>query len=100
LRHVGLTFEQVKGGDAAVVESFRVAQLASTSSAAQAIAGMAARFAGGDDALAAVVRQRQDLARRWERLDSAILNCRSHRRNATQGPRLNASAVRRRRRAA
>ena len=42
-----------------MAESFRVAQLASTSGAAQAIAGMAARFAGGDDALAAVVRQRQ-----------------------------------------
>jgi hypothetical protein len=33
---------------------------------------MAARFAAGTDALAAVVRERQDLTQRWQRLDAAI----------------------------
>jgi len=43
-------------------ESFRAAQFAVASSAAQALAGMAARFAAGGDALAGVVRERQDLS--------------------------------------
>jgi CHAT domain-containing protein/Tfp pilus assembly protein PilF len=75
LQHVALV--HTVGEATAVTESFRVAQLASTSSAAQAVAGMAARFAGGTDALAVVVRQRQDLAQRWERLDSAIVQAAS-----------------------
>jgi CHAT domain-containing protein/Tfp pilus assembly protein PilF len=61
------------GGADAAAESFSVAQFAATSSAAEALAGMAARFAAGSDALAAVVRERQDLARRWQRLDAAIV---------------------------
>jgi CHAT domain-containing protein/Tfp pilus assembly protein PilF len=61
------------GGPTAAAESFRVAQLASASAAAQAVAGMAARFAAGNDAMAAAVRQRQDLADRWQALDKAIV---------------------------
>ena len=61
------------GEPAAAAESFHVSQFASTSTAAQAVAGMAARFAAGTDALAAVVRERQDLAQRWQRLDAAIV---------------------------
>jgi hypothetical protein len=41
-----------------------VAQWASASAAAQAVAGMAARFAAGNDAMAAAIRERQDLADR------------------------------------
>ena len=77
LRQVGLAFEQYKGGDAAVAESFRVAQLASASGAARAVAGMAARFSAGSDALAVVVREQQDTAQRWQRLDSAIVQAAS-----------------------
>jgi tetratricopeptide (TPR) repeat protein/CHAT domain-containing protein len=60
-------------------ETFRVVQLTQTSSAAQAVAGMSARFAGGSDALAALVRKRQDLAFRWQRLDDAIVKSASQR---------------------
>jgi CHAT domain-containing protein/tetratricopeptide (TPR) repeat protein len=58
---------------ALAAETFRVVQLTQTSSAAQAVAGMSARFASGRDALAALVRKRQDLAFRWQRLDDAIV---------------------------
>ena len=61
------------GQEGATAESFRAAQLASASTAAQAVAGMAARFAAGSDALAAVVRERQDLTIRWRALDKAIV---------------------------
>jgi CHAT domain-containing protein/Tfp pilus assembly protein PilF len=64
--------DEVGAADAAT-ESFRVAQFAATSIAAEALAGMAARFAAGSDALAAVVRERQDLARRRQLLDAAIV---------------------------
>ena len=63
-----------------------MSQFASTSTAAQAVTGMAARFAAGTDALAAVVRERQDLAQRWQRLDAAIVKAVSEppgRRDAT-----------------
>ena len=73
IHNVTLAFEEAKLGDMRVSESFRVAQLASASSAAQAVAGMAARFAAGSDALAAAVRSRQDLVRRWQYLDAAIV---------------------------
>jgi tetratricopeptide (TPR) repeat protein len=54
-------------------ESFRIGQFAATSSAAQAVAGMAARFAAGSDAIATVVRERQDLVQRWQSLDAAVV---------------------------
>ena len=59
--------------DAMVAESFRVAQLAHSSSTARAVAGMAARFAAGTDALAAAVRERQDVAGRRQALDAALV---------------------------
>jgi tetratricopeptide (TPR) repeat protein len=67
----------VVGEPNATSESFRVAQLANTSSAAEAVAGMAARFAAGSSALAAVVRERQDLTQRWQRLDAAMVKAAS-----------------------
>src|SRR5262249_25637637 len=57
----------------ATAESFRIGQFASASAAAQAVAGMAARFAAGSGALAGVVRERQDLVTRWQSLDKAIV---------------------------
>jgi CHAT domain-containing protein/Tfp pilus assembly protein PilF len=53
-------------------ETFRVAQLAQASSVGRAVAGMAARFAAGSDALAAAIRQRQDLVGQWQLLNTAI----------------------------
>jgi CHAT domain-containing protein len=59
---------------APVDASFAVAQLSEASSAGQAVAGMAARFAAGTDTLGAMVRQRQDLADRIAQVDGAITN--------------------------
>jgi CHAT domain-containing protein len=49
--------------------AFETAQLAEASSTEAAVAGMAARFASGTDALAAAVRDRQDTQGEWQRLD-------------------------------
>jgi CHAT domain-containing protein/tetratricopeptide (TPR) repeat protein len=57
----------------APAETFRVAQMARASSAARAVAGMTARFAAGNDALAAVVRERQDLGDHRRNLDAEIV---------------------------
>ena len=57
----------------AVWETFRVAQMARTSSTSAAVARMAARFAGGSGVLAAVLREHQDLCGRWRFLDEEII---------------------------
>ena len=54
-------------------EAFEVAQLARATSVAGAVARKAARFASGDDDLAALVRARQDALDRWRRVDEALL---------------------------
>jgi CHAT domain-containing protein len=54
-------------------EAFQAAQWALTTSASQALAQMGARFASGDDALATLVRQRQDLVETWRIKDEALL---------------------------
>ena len=54
-------------------QTFRVSQLAQASSTAEAVAGMAARFAARDDALAALIRQRQDAQVRWRLLDGLLV---------------------------
>jgi CHAT domain-containing protein/tetratricopeptide (TPR) repeat protein len=58
---------------ALTAEAFEAGQLVHGSKAGQAIATMAARFAVGDDPLAGVVRERQDLAERWQRLDASMV---------------------------
>jgi CHAT domain-containing protein/Tfp pilus assembly protein PilF len=59
--------------NATATETFRVAQLAQASSAGRALARMTARFAAGGTALAAAIRERQDLAEQWRRLDADIV---------------------------
>ena len=54
-------------------DAYEAAQLAQASSTAEAVAGMAARFAAGDDALAAIIRQRQDSEARWRELDGLLV---------------------------
>ena len=54
-------------------KAFETAQAAQATSTAQAVAGMAARLASGDDALAAAVRERQDLQERRRRLDARLV---------------------------
>ncbi|MCH7929915.1 MAG: CHAT domain-containing protein [Proteobacteria bacterium] len=56
-----------------LAESFDVGQLAQATSAAAAVAGMAARFAAGDDDLARTVRARQDAVERWRILDTRLV---------------------------
>ncbi len=50
-------------------EMFQTAQWAQSSEAAQTLAQMAARGAGGDPALAALARERQDLVAEWQKRD-------------------------------
>ena len=50
-----------------------MAQLARVTEAAVAVNRMAARFAAGDDALANMVRTRQDALDRWQSLDGALV---------------------------
>ena len=58
-------------------EAFEVAQWASQSSAAAAVAEMGVRFAAGNDALAALVRESQDLSATWSDRDKALTAARS-----------------------
>ncbi|MFP6773857.1 MAG: CHAT domain-containing protein, partial [Alphaproteobacteria bacterium] len=62
---------------ALVAEGFGSSQLAAASSAGVAVSRMGARFATGDDALAGLVRERQDAAARWRRLDGALVKAAS-----------------------
>ena len=50
-------------------EMFQIAQWAQNSEAAESLAQMAARGASGDPRLAALVRERQDLIREWQKRD-------------------------------
>ena len=54
-------------------DAYETAQLAQASSTAEAVAGMAARFAAGDDALAVIIRERQDAEAQWRQLDGALV---------------------------
>jgi tetratricopeptide (TPR) repeat protein len=54
-------------------EALEAIQLSRASSVATVVAQMATRFAAGDDALAAVVRERQDAAVRWRALDARLI---------------------------
>jgi CHAT domain-containing protein/Tfp pilus assembly protein PilF len=58
-------------------EAFEIAQWASQSSAAAAVAQMGARFATGNDALAALVRESQDLSAAWSDKDKALIAAQS-----------------------
>ena len=60
-----------------LAQAFESGQLAHATSVGAAISGMAARFATGDDALAVLVRQRQDAAAYWEKLDKALVDAAS-----------------------
>ncbi|HUK60936.1 MAG TPA: CHAT domain-containing tetratricopeptide repeat protein [Stellaceae bacterium] len=57
-----------------VKSTFRTAQYAQSSDAAEALAGMAARFASGTDALATLIREQQDAVQQWKTLDSAMID--------------------------
>jgi CHAT domain-containing protein/Tfp pilus assembly protein PilF len=69
--------ERIVADPAAGREAFTLAQWASQSSAAAAVAQMGIRFAAGDDALAALIRETQDLAAAWSDKDTALTAARS-----------------------
>ena len=56
-----------------IAEGFESSQLASTTRAAMAVSNMAARFSTGNSRLAQLIRDRQDAAARWRKLDKALL---------------------------
>jgi tetratricopeptide (TPR) repeat protein/CHAT domain-containing protein len=65
-----LTPEDGGGSEAVSLEMFETAQRALSSEAATSLARMALRSATGKPALAAVVRDRQDLLEEWQKLDA------------------------------
>jgi CHAT domain-containing protein/tetratricopeptide (TPR) repeat protein len=72
-RFVGLvkaSYRVNKASDQIAREMFQAAQWAQSSQAAQSLAQMAARGAKGDQRLAALVRERQDLVAEWQRRDA------------------------------
>ncbi len=77
LHHIAYLDAAVQEGieplPAATREAFEMAQWANHSSAAAAVQQMGLRFAGGTDALAALVRERQDLAVFWRNRDTALV---------------------------
>jgi CHAT domain-containing protein/Tfp pilus assembly protein PilF len=75
--HVALLHEARGGETNAAVESFEVAQLARASDTADQVANMAARYAGGSDALAQLARARQDAVARLQALDARIVQASS-----------------------
>lgn len=58
--------------DALGDDAFQMVQRAQSSRAAAALGQMAARFSAGTDALAALVRERQDVAASWQALNTRI----------------------------
>lgn len=50
-------------------ETFRVAQMAQTSKAGNAVAALSARLAAGGGSRSEVIRERQDLVQLWQWLD-------------------------------
>jgi len=80
-RGVGIRADAVRTGilpeAEAGREAFEIAQWASQSSAAAAVAQMGIRFAAGNDALAALVRESQDLSAAWSDTDKALIAARS-----------------------
>lgn len=63
--------------DSMRAESFEAAQWAQRTSAGAALTQAAARFASGDDGLAQVVRNRQDLANQWGATDALLIKATS-----------------------
>jgi CHAT domain-containing protein/Tfp pilus assembly protein PilF len=63
----------LESGPVLDAEAFEIAQWADQSSAASALQQTSTRFSTGSDALAALVRQSQDLAARWQGKNNALI---------------------------
>jgi CHAT domain-containing protein/Tfp pilus assembly protein PilF len=94
--HVRLASAQAGRGPAEerprlVDEAFQAGQLLQATDTAAVLGRVAARFAAGDDALAGLVREREDAAERWRALDRAVLEAAGRptsRRDQTRGEQL------------
>ena len=71
---LGLISQNSLEHDSLQNEAFEDAQFVSETTTASAVARMAARFAAGDDALAVLVRKRQDAANEWRRVDKELIS--------------------------
>jgi CHAT domain-containing protein len=72
--HAAVAFRAARGNTETRDEAFAMAQRVAANEAAGALAQSLARFAGGNDALAVLAREQQDLARQSETLDKRLLN--------------------------
>ena len=76
LGHTAAAMEATAADDAdhqsLIAEGFEAGQLANASAVGAAVSRMAARFAAGDDALAGLVRERQDAIDFWQRFDRGL----------------------------
>ena len=92
---LGLAIQDPPQRDALHSEAFEVAQFTSDTTTAGAVARMAARFATGDDALAVLVRKRQDAVDDWRRTDTELIDAvASTKRNRREEERLRAELAR------
>lgn len=69
-----LSKRQPRNVEALAAEAFESGQLAQASSAAVAVANMAARFGAGDDAMAGIVRARQDAVEERTQTDRVFVD--------------------------
>ncbi|MDP1732842.1 MAG: CHAT domain-containing protein [Sulfuritalea sp.] len=75
LRHLSLVFRNPdqEPADKITDEAFQIAQLEQASGTASAIAKMASRFASGDDALASLIRRKQDASDRFAKGEAQLV---------------------------
>lgn len=78
-RHLALLGKEAvrESAPARVDEGFQIAQLAEATGTAAAVAKMAARFARGDDAVALLVRRKQDAVERRSREETRLIKAAS-----------------------
>ncbi|MBL6945966.1 MAG: CHAT domain-containing protein [Rhodospirillales bacterium] len=65
----GALSKELASASEVISEGFAVSQLANINDTSSAVARMGARFAAGSDALAGLVRERQDLSEQWKSVE-------------------------------
>ena len=94
--HIAMLYGAYGGDARAAAESFSVAQYARASDTAEQLGNMAARYASGSDAIAALARARQDAIARLQGIDVRIVKASSREtkdRDLAAETQLHASAV-------
>lgn len=74
LNHVDILYEQYKSNKNfdLLNETFEIAQISRSTSAARALAQMSQRFSTGSDALAKKIRAQHDLLEQWQDIDNIL----------------------------